>query len=265
LDFEKNPADPPVQIPPDPRATVTPIRARLQSPDLLRNTTPEAFVKAPLKTPSKMPAKKPVQMPLTARETARETARVLPSLERICLKCGFKNRFTSSASMRECKQCGVIFERYRPGDAERVADDIEMAGRHQLLALWKQVTDDYNDEAAHMRFIMACYDSSSLAFASYKYSQILEASPSEELARLMHKRIESLAWQKMENQDSNAAPLLPNVWLKLKISVLNQLLLVIGSMLLTIGLIMPQAKDLVLIGGIAMAVSFVLRLISGRT
>lgn len=182
----------------------------------------------------------------------RPVERVPISDDRDCPKCGTKNPVLA----KECGQCGIVFDRFKPGEGEKVADEIQLAGSLELIALWKDVLGSYSDEAMHEKFVAACFQAESLPFASHKYARILSVTPDEEIAKRMRKRIIALASQRFEFRGTGLG------W-KFRVPRFNGMIIFLGSMVTTIGLLLPNAHNVTGIGismlALALGVRFVLR------
>lgn len=157
-----------------------------------------------------------------------------------CPKCGTR----SAISEAECKTCGVVFAkakalvRQERPENEGIRGEISLAGRRELADLWESVMENYEDQERHDRFIQACNEALCLPYASHKYGRILSASPQEEIARAMRKRIVTLASLKFEprlEKSESSGFRLPG---------LNSLVLIMGSAVMTMGFLLPGFKNL---------------------
>lgn len=174
--------------------------------------------------------------------------------QRNCPKCGTQN----SRQAQDCKACGIVFERYRPGEGEKVAGEIQLAGSHELVAHWKDVLENYADEDLHEEFVSACLEAKCLPFASHKYARILSVTPEEEIAMKMRKRIVALATQKFEFRGTGLG------W-KFRVPRFNGMIILLGSMVTTIGLMLPNSRNLTGIGISMLALAFFVRFFLRRS
>lgn len=204
--------------------------------------------------PTSVETSRPHSAPSVPAVERRPVERVPIAEEKDCPKCGTKNpRLTT-----ECSQCGIVFDRYRPGEGEKVADEIQLAGSHELVALWKEVVENYTDEALHEKFVSNCLAANCLPFAAHKYARILSVTPDEETAKKMRKRIVALASRKFEFRGSNIG------W-KFRVPRFNGMVILLGSMVTTIGLLLPNARNLTGIGVSMLALAFGVRFFLRRS
>lgn len=183
----------------------------------------------------------PVHKPRPARPEPAAVVevpqKVSSNSELSCPKCGVRNALSAT----ECKTCGVVFAKAKT-EADLNAE-IAFGGKRELAELWTQVISDYENQGLHERFIRACYEAESLPFASQKYGRILSASPSEETATSMSKRIVALAGYRMEKSPRSEVP-------TFRLPAINNLLLLFGSMVMVIGLLTPGLKS---VSGVGLA------------
>ena len=84
----------------------------------------------------------------------------------------------------ECGTCGLIFSKMKkPGESVGISSPVV------LETAWKNILENYGDEAIHLAFIEQCIDSKNVLFASQKYRQLLEANPSDQIAVKMRDKI----------------------------------------------------------------------------
>ena len=158
----------------------------------------------------------------------------------------------------DCGACGIVFARYRPGEAERVVGDIELTGRVELINLWEAVTARYNDASLHEEFVRACYEAGCLPFASQKYARILVGAPEEEIARKMRKRIVGLASAKFERSGLDKT-----TW-KVPLPSFNNFIILLGVILLFVGLGFPKSHDIAGVGIAMLALAVGLKYFTRR-
>lgn len=99
-----------------------------------------------------------------------------------CPKC----QFEYIGQQKECDSCGVIFEKYLK--AQKDFDGAES----EIQTLWTNVLEAYDQILLHQEFVDACTKSKNLEFASKKYRQVLEANPTDDIAKSMQKQITAL-------------------------------------------------------------------------
>lgn len=184
-------------------------------------------------------------VPTATRE--RAPLHSVPLQTRKCPKCSVR----VSLSAEECQSCGVVFAKFKAVEDSPVGE-IRLEGRRDIQELWDETFANYGDESYHERFVMACYEANSLAFAAQKYARILSASPAEETARKMRKRIISLASFKTEIRGSNGEN-------QFRVPMLLNLILVLAGATITLGLLLPNMKSLTGIGIAAIALAIGIR------
>lgn len=167
---------------------------------------------------------------------------------RECPKCGSK----TSKGANECRSCGVVFERYKPDSEERFNNEVQLAGRIELVHLWDSISGDLHNKEAHESFVQACYEAGSLPFASHKYSSILDGAPDLEIPRLMRNRIIGLASQNFERSTIEMERTFP-------LPSFNSFILLLGTLTIGLGLGLPKAGDLIGVGLMMIVVAFGLR------
>lgn len=192
--------------------------------------------------PAKEPATPPQpERPVITVRTAIEKAPVTAEMK--CPKCGTRNAISAA----ECKTCGIVFAkakslfRQEKPENEGITGEISLAGRRELAELWENVMANYEDQERHDRFVRACYEAHCLPYASHKYSRILSASPNEEIAKAMRKRIIALASHKFETRGEKPS-------FKIRMPGLNSLVLILGSTTMAMGLMLPGFQNLTGLG-----------------
>ncbi len=194
-------------------------------------------VEVPDVKPQPAPAEKP------SVPAARTAVEKVPTVEMKCPKCGTRNAISAA----ECKACGIVFAkakslfRHEKPDNEGITGEISLAGRRELADLWENVMANYEDQERHDRFICACYEAGCLPYASHKYARILSASPNEEIAKAMRKKIVALASHKFEPRGEKTG-------LKIPMPGLNTLVLLFGSAVMTTGFLLPGLQNLTGLG-----------------
>jgi len=192
-----------------------------------------------------------------AEPVVRKAFEPVPTVAtRPCPKCGSPNEIGAN----ECRSCGVLIARYRPGEEEKVQSEIEMTGRLELVQLWDEVAADYRNKARHESFLRACHEAGALAFASQKYARVLAGAPAEEIARSMKNRIIGLATAKFEtsNVDSQISR-----W-NLPLPSFNSFILMLGVILIGIGVGLPHSRDIAGMGTAMVALAIGLRYFTRR-
>lgn len=194
-----------------------------------------------------------LQLPAPAFEKPRMPTHEVPLSAlsvRECPKCQTPTSFTAT----DCLKCGVIFAKYKAPVkiVEGVVGEIRVDGRRDIVELWDDVLENYWDSSRHDAFVTACFDADLLAFASQKYARILTASPSDEMAREMRRKIIALASFKTEPRPRGLSP-------RFRVPKFNNLILVFGGAVLTMGQMLPNMKNLTGIGIAAIALALGVR------
>lgn len=184
---------------------------------------------------------------IVARET-RTPVVSAPVVGRDCPKCGTKN----VTAAQECRSCGVLFARFKPGAEERMMSDVQLAGRLELVSMWDTVAEDYQNLDLHQKFVLACDKAGCLPFASHKYANILSVAPEEEIAKKMRKQIVGLASRTLESSTVDKGFSFP-------LPGFNGLILLMGTVALLVGFGLPQAKDVAAVGAAMVALAIGMR------
>lgn len=177
---------------------------------------------------------------------SEDPAPVLPG----CPKCHAR----MEPGVDECAQCGVIPAKYL---ALRTGSRIQ--GSERLSQLWKKILANYADPDLHEEFVATSFKENNLAYASYQYAQLLKVLPQDEIARSKVKEIEALITLPLvHHQMERDARTLPRPtfprW--------QMMLVVFGLMLIGVGMIVPQLRQVVGLGAVLLflAVSFRLKI-----
>lgn len=126
----------------------------------------------------------------------------------------------------------------RSPNANEVAQ--RFSGTLHVAKLWEKVIQNYNQESFHQDFIMACYRSDCLQYAAQKYTRILNSSPSEGIASKMQTQVLGLA-NKLNIRVPKDEPIAPKTKFPIMISVM-------GGILVSVGLLVPAANNLIGLG-----------------
>jgi hypothetical protein len=181
----------------------------------------------------------------------RGTILPAPLAETPCPKCQGKNALTAI----ECRLCGVVFAKIAKDakglTGERVERLEDFGGRRELADLWTVLLNDYENRDNHDRFIEACYRTGCLGVAAQRYTRILVATPNEELAKTMRRRIMGLASFKMETV--NDAAIEPEPTSGFRFPRVNNIILMLGGAAMAMGFLLPGVRDLVGLGAAAVA------------
>lgn len=125
----------------------------------------------------------------------------LPVEIKKCPRCAFDN---PKASV-ECRSCGVVFERLETLPSG-------MKTQPSLVALWKELVQDFGDEEKHHGFIAACQNAQAIEYARLKYQEILKLQGRDELTETMLARLTTAAGVHLETQE--ATPPAWPAWVK---------------------------------------------------
>ncbi|RYZ65561.1 MAG: hypothetical protein EOP05_20435 [Proteobacteria bacterium] len=196
----------------------------------------EIEILIPRREPKKAPLRvSTIEVPLAAKE---------------CPKCSAKN----PVAELECRNCGLVFERYRPIEI-LAGENLEIAGSTDLIMRWEEVRNDYLNQSGHDAFVSACMQAQALPYAAKKYAEVLEVAPHEEIAHLMRRRIRGFAGIHLEG----ASPVLNEVTWKLPLPSFNNFILFLGTILVVVGIGLPQMRDVAKLGFSMIVLSLGLR------
>ncbi len=159
-----------------------------------------------------------------------------------CIKCGYKN----PKGAAECVSCGLVFEKFRKKNLG-VREDIK--GSTELRKAWSSVIEDYTNQALHEAFIKLSLAQNNLPFASQQYRQILESSPSEDVASKMRDKIINLATQ-------TYIPEKRLVLTKQKKISVPVVIIFVGVIFFMTGFLSTQLRSVMPIGAVFCAVGF---------
>lgn len=239
-----------VQAAYSPRALVQPLRFQCQS-----ETCKSRFEVGPLSEADLMADVLPTHDVPHAPVRPRAAGETAPLEETPCPKCQGRNFLSAT----ECRHCGVVFSKYvKVEKLERLED---FGGRRELAELWSAIMGDYENRENHERFIEECYREGLLNIASQRYARILSATPNEEIARAMRRRITGLASFKAETATGPGGG--PSAKPGFRIPKMNDLILVLGGATMTIGFMIPGCRDLVGVGSAAIALGVGVRFFLG--
>ena len=139
-------------------------------------------------------------------------------------------------------------------------EDLELAGRTDLLFLWENVMADYVDRSRHEAFVNACLQADALTFAAKKYAQILEAAPTEEIANDMRRRLRGFAGVHLDG----ASPDIQIETWALPLPSFNSFIVFLGSILVVMGLGLPRMMDIAKLGFAMILIALGLRIFLRR-
>ena len=105
---------------------------------------------------------------------------------------------------------------------------------------WTAVQEAYEIEWRHQEFVLACYRSGCLYYASQKYARILNISPTEEIALKMQAQIEALANRDRLAKIKDEQTIRP--------SKVSTFIAVLGLLIAALGFIGPNFRNLVGVG-----------------
>lgn len=183
----------------------------------------------------------------------RRAAQQVPVAEMRCPKC----RARTPVAASECRSCGVVFKKLAKREDEQfrsvVGTDASWSDRRELTEMWARVSERYEDEALHQAFVLACEKADCLAFASHKYSRLLEANSGDLIANKMRRQVVGLVSYKTEFAQERGN-------FGFRVPLLIDLVICLGGAVLVTGLMLPGYLSLVVIGLGAIALGVGLRL-----
>ncbi len=155
----------------------------------------------------------------------------------------------------ECFSCGVVVSRLKDRLYQRKNQDqiggiehLSVGELKQLDRRWKQVVVNYHDQNAHHDFISYCQRIGALPFAVHHYTKMLDIDKEDDIAELMRKQaLSRLTFQFATAQNTQKPEeIVPRAFTFLK--WIGALLLFLGAAFIVIGLLTPNAKNLVGLG-----------------
>lgn len=162
---------------------------------------------------------------------------------KVCPKCQTKN----PRLMKECLKCGVLFEK-----VESLPLDRQLGALPSLMKAWKDLMSDYENLRKHVAFVDRCEDLQALPFALKKYEHLREAQPQDAITQQMFHRV---LIRQLKNKAAKVS------WIQQTSAKLNQMSCqinwprvrkvspyVISSLMITVGLANPSARNLIGIG-----------------
>jgi hypothetical protein len=172
---------------------------------------------------------KPATEPLAPVERAPEPARMFS-----CPRC----QANYGAGDTECPKCGVVFSKIEMSEEMR-----SVSASSSLRRLWHQVMDNYAVLPGHRKFVHACQRENNLVFASQQYARVLKAHSGDETALQMQKEISALA------VTIGGVARTPKSFSFIKLMPrLTTILMVIGGVVIGLGFIIPDARNLIGLG-----------------
>lgn len=122
---------------------------------------------------------------------ARENRHLKP-----CPKCGGKNAINAT----ECVHCQVIFAKMQ----NLAGQDQGVRALPSLVRKWQEVLGDFENDSLHTQFIEDCRKAQALAYAIYRYRQMLEVQPQDEIAKKM--LAQAQAWEMASGIEQASLP-----------------------------------------------------------
>lgn len=145
-------------------------------------------------------------------------------------------------------------------DEEIFAAELALGAKPELILLWKEIIDDYENPKHHDAFIGACVTTGALTYAAHKYGRILEQFPDEEIARTHRKRLQAIAGAPAETAPEMSKPLLG-----FRMPGLNSMVIVLGSSIAFIGMSQPGLANMTGVGAAMVALALGLRFFAKRS
>ena len=174
-----------------------------------------------------------------------------------CPKCEGKNALAAL----ECRHCGVVFaklaKKAKDAGGERLERLEDFGGRRELAELWTALMRDYENREKHERFVEECYRTGCLSVAAQRYARILVTTPNEEIAKTMRRRIIGLASFKTESVVGTESE--PEPTMGFRFPKMNNIILMLGGAVMTMGFLLPGVRDLVGLGAAAVALGIGVR------
>ena len=167
-----------------------------------------------------------------------------------------------SAGQQECAKCGLVFAKFAEKSIRPRSDFDVMSSSPEVKAAWDDVIANYDDFSKHQNFIYLAQLEDGLEYAAKRYALILEACPVDELAQRAQKEIVAIASVRFEMRASRpegrvartdwwrdaAASLFEGLDLELRKLRFPSLILIFCGIVITMGVLLPNERNLVGIG-----------------
>lgn len=157
-----------------------------------------------------------------------------------------------SAKDKECKSCGLIFSKYF---ARLNFKRSELDAPKEVRLAWDETIENYDDFAAHQKFINLTQRYQSLDYAFDQYEKVLEVNPMDEYALRAQNQLSCLAVTMAEAKISTKAKSKRD-FPRLR---LVSLLYVLSVIIIVMGIFFPQLRNLVGFGSAVLFLTLALR------
>lgn len=191
-----------------------------------------------------------------SERVARSSVLQVPTSSRECPNCHTLNALSNT----ECTKCEIVFAQFRPGVEAVVADDVALSENAELVMMWQDIQDGYQDLARHEAFVARCAGERRLTFAAHKYAQILIAAPEEPIARLMRARVQGMASYGFDARDNGLGW---TTW-SFPLPSFNSFIIFLGTILVMVGLGLPNMRQTAGLGVAMIALAIGLRIFLRR-
>ncbi len=163
-----------------------------------------------------------------------------------------------TAAQNQCSKCGLIFAKYIEKVAAKnlapASNEFDgISAPATVKAAWDDVIEQFDKFDVHQKFIYSAQVENCLEYAAKQYALILEACPTDELALRAQKQIEAIESVRFETRSRGSRPHAgPNIFetLELEIRKLRfpSLILLCSGIVITMGVLLPNERNLVGIG-----------------
>ena len=171
-----------------------------------------------------------------------------------CPKC----TETYSAGQQECLKCGLVFTKFAERSLRPQSDFDGINASVEVKAAWDDVIANFENFSKHQNFIHLAQLEDCLDYAAKRYALILETCPADELARRAQKEIMAVASVRFEMRASRsartdwwrdvAASWFEGLDLELRKLRFPSLILIFCGIVITMGVLLPNERNLVGIG-----------------
>lgn len=160
-----------------------------------------------------------------------------------------------AAGQMECQSCGVLFKKF----IERARLPLSSINTpREVRVAWDEAIENYEDFQKHQNFIRVCQTQDCLEYAFQQYHQILQVNPSDEIALRAQKELSALALTIAEVRTVPKAGRQLSMPRFPKLRLVNFLFLLCG-IVIAMGFLMPEARNLVGFGSAALFMFLALR------
>lgn len=142
----------------------------------------------------------------------------------------------------ECKSCGIVFKKFELKKSGKVIPP----SSEELRDAWESVIAAYDDLEVHKIFAGLALREQYLEYALSRYQQVLEVNPTDNIAKDALNRISAMAVARLESKIPVEEE--KKSFLNLPKLRMGTLMLFLCGIVITMGLVIPGARNLVGMG-----------------